>query len=43
MKNQDVICYYAAKYFWSWQYNIEFNGITHKNVNKDQIIELMGM
>ena len=35
------ICYYAAKYFWSWHYNIEFDGITYKSINKDQIMELI--
>lgn len=35
------ISYHAAKYFWNWDYTVEFDGITSKDVAPDQILEII--
>ena len=35
------VSYYAAKYFWEWNYSVKFDGITFKNVSPQQILELI--
>ncbi|OUQ62831.1 hypothetical protein B5E53_17015 [Eubacterium sp. An11] len=35
------VSYYAAQYFWNWNYSIKFDGITYKNVAPQQILEMI--
>lgn len=35
------VSYYAAKYFWKWNYCIRFDGITCKDVAPQQILEVI--
>lgn len=35
------ISYYAAKYFWNWDYTVAFDGATNKDVAPDQILEII--
>ena len=35
------VCYYAAKYFWGWDYTVQYDGSTYKNIAPNQILELI--
>lgn len=35
------VSYYAAQYFWNWNYSIWFDGITYKDVAPQQILEVI--
>lgn len=35
------VCYYAAKYFWGWDYAVQYDGITYKDVAPNHILELI--
>lgn len=35
------VCYYAAKYFWGWDYAVQYDGMTYKNVAPNHILELI--
>lgn len=35
------ITHYAARKFFNYEYNIEFDGMTHKNVSADNILEII--
>lgn len=35
------ISYYAAKYFWNFKYEVEFDGMTTSNISPNQILELI--
>lgn len=35
------VSYYAAQYFWNWNYKIWFDGVTYKDVAPQQILEVI--
>lgn len=35
------ISYYAAKYFWNWDYTVKFDATTSKNAAPEQILEII--
>lgn len=35
------VCYYAAKYFWGWDYAVQYDGTTYKDIVPNHIIELI--
>lgn len=35
------VCYYAAKYFWNWNYRIKFDGATNKDIAPSQVIDII--
>lgn len=35
------VCYVAAKYFWNYKYQIQFDGITRNEIKPNKIIELI--
>lgn len=35
------VCYYAAKYFWNFRFEVEFDGMTTSNIAPHQILELI--
>lgn len=35
------ISYYAAKYFWNWDYSVEFDGATNRDVAPEQILDII--
>lgn len=35
------VCYYAAKYFWNWDYRIKFDGATNNDIASSQVLDII--